>query len=410
MKTRTKRVVKTNDRSVIRSLILPIYLPMVLMSVGMGMIMLVIPLLSAELAGSYGRASLVFAMVGVGTFAADIPSGLLISRIGVKPAMLLGIFTVSISSMVAAFVSSAFFLGIIGFCLGAGRSTVMLSRMTYIAESTTRETGRAMATAGGMMRIGMLFGPIIGGYSAKLLGFDYTLVIAGLIIGFASVFTVFLNPENGRASAGPNTSHLLIIRNILVDYKAVFLTTGTAATGLQLLRAARVVIVPFWGSSIGLDAAEIGLVTGISMGLELSMFYPVGMIMDRFGRKWTAVPCIAILGSSFALIPLSHDFISFLLVVLVAGVGNGLGSGIFLTLGADFSPAQRRSDFLGVWRLIGDIGHTSGPFLVGLLTSTFSLVAASFVTASIGLCSAAIMFLFVKDSRDVSRGPECSSD
>ena len=385
--------------SVILSLVLPIYLPSILMSIGTGMIMLVIPLLAAEMTGSYGSASLIFAMFGAGTLIADIPAGFLVSRLGVKKAMLAGVILVALSSIAAGLVSSAFILGVAGFFLGAGRGLVMLSRMTYITEATSSERGRAMATVGGMMRVGMLIGPIIGGYTAKYFGFNVTLILSGAIIGSASAFVSFIAAESGQVTSVHKMNPFKTVGNIVIQFKSVFITAGSAVIGLQLLRASRVVIVPFWGSAIGLDTVEIGLITGISMGLELTMFYPVGIIMDRFGRKWTSVPCIAILALSFALIPLTYSFSTLLLVVLLAGVGNGLGSGIFLTLGADFSPEEGRSDFLGVWRLIGDAGHTSGPFLVGLLTAVFTLATASMVTATIGLASAAVMLFFVKESR-----------
>lgn len=387
------------SKSIIKVLILPIYLPSILMSIGTGMILLVIPLLAAELTGEYATASLIFAMFGAGTLASDLPSGVLVSRLGIKPAMMMGIIFSATSAIVAGLIGTAFILGLAGFFLGAGRGLVMICRMTYIADATDTERGKAMATVGGMMRVGMLTGPVLGGYLARSFGFGTTLVIAGIFTGSSLLFVSYLAASRKSATAIHHGNPFKAIGSILVRYRQVFLTAGSALIGLQLLRAARIVIVPFWGNSIGLDVAQIGLITGISMGLELAMFYPVGVVMDRYGRKWTAVPCIAILGLSFALIPLSYDFTSLLLVVLVAGLGNGLGSGIFLTLGADFSPADDRSSFMGVWRLIGDSGHTSGPFLIGLLTGVFTLAMASLVTAGIGLCSAAMMLFLVKESR-----------
>ena len=386
--------------SVIRSLLLPVFLPSLLLSIGTGMITLVIPLLAVELTGSYGPASMIFAMLGAGTLASDIPSGLLVSRLGVKPAILVGLLLISLCSITAGLFSSVVVLGMASFFMGAGTGLVLLSQMTYIAEATTAKLGRAMATVGGTKRGGMLLGPILAGYAGKYLGFGTTLMIAGVIIGSASVFVVFLSSKIGKTVDLHKKSPLRTIGSIIKRYRSIFLTAGMALIGLQLLRTARVVIVPFWGDSIGLDSVDIGLITGVSAGLELTMFYPVGIIMDRFGRKWTAVPCIAILGLSFAILPLSVHFTSLLLVVLVSGIGNGLGSGIFLTLGADYSPPEERSNFLGVWRLGGDLGHTFGPFLVGILTGLFTLTVASLATAAIGLGSAAIMFFLVGDSRE----------
>ena len=64
-----------------------------------------------------------------------------------------------------------------------------------------------------------------------------------------------------------------------------------------------------------------------------------------------------------ALIPLTGSFAALLAATSLIGFGNGLGSGTMLTLGADLAPpkGEGMGAFLGLWRLIGDTGHTSAP-------------------------------------------------
>ena len=57
-----------------------------------------------------------------------------------------------------------------------------------------------------------------------------------------------------------------------------------------------------------------------------------------------------------------------------------------MTLGADAAPADGRSQFLGAWRLCGDIGNTGGPLLVGAVAAVAPLAVAS-VTVGV-LCLA----------------------
>ena len=57
------------------------------------------------------------------------------------------------------------------------------------------------------------------------------------------------------------------------------------------------------------------------------------------------------------------------LVMALIAAGNGLGAGIVMTLGADASPDEGRSQFLGAWRLCGDIGNTGGPLLVSAVAA-----------------------------------------
>src|SRR5207248_3308864 len=121
-------------------------------------------------------------------------------------------------------------------------------------------------------------------------------------------------------------------------------------------------------------------------------------VMDRWGRKWTAVPCLAILAFGLLFLPLSHDFISFSLIAIITGFGNGMGSGIQMTLGADLAPSAVRGQFLGLWRLVGDTGQTAGPLIISVVTSVASLGLASVTTAGIGLGGAALMAFCVRET------------
>ena len=90
-------------------------------------------------------------------------------------------------------------------------------------------------------------------------------------------------------------------------------------------------------------------------------------------------------------------------------VGNGLGSGIVMTLGADAAPAVGRAQFLGGWRLCGDIGGTGGPLLIGAVAAVTTLATASVVIGLLGLLGSAWVGHWVRDSdrrRTASGSPE----
>ena len=68
------------------------------------------------------------------------------------------------------------------------------------------------------------------------------------------------------------------------------------------------------------------------------MFYPAGKVMDQKGRRWVAVPSMLIMGLPLLLMPFTHSATALLLAAAVIGFGNGIGSGMVMTLGADHSP------------------------------------------------------------------------
>ena len=99
-----------------------------------------------------------------------------------------------------------------------------------------------------------------------------------------------------------------------------------------------------------------------------------------------------------ALVPLTTGFWGLLFAAVLIGFGNGLGSGTMMTLGADLSPDGSRGEFLGVWRLIGDIGFTGGPLVVGTVADILVLNSAIWVIAGSGMVAASIFLFFVPET------------
>jgi len=82
----------------------------------------------------------------------------------------------------------------------------------------------------------------------------------------------------------------------------------------------------------------------------------------------------------------------------VAGFGNGLGSGINMTLAGDFSPQQGRAEFIGVWGLTSDMGSAVAPFVMGAVATGMSLAGAAAVTAGMGICGAGLVLFAMRET------------
>jgi MFS family permease len=117
--------------------------------------------------------------------------------------------------------------------------------------------------------------------------------------------------------------------------------------------------------------------------------------MDIRGRRSVAVPCVIILGISFVLMPLTHGAITLALVAMIMGFGNGIGSGIVMTLAADISPAIGRPTFLGIWRELADAGSGVGPVILSAVTAAAGLGAGIVVSGFVGFAAAAALWTWI---------------
>lgn len=368
----------------------PAYGPTALSSVGTGAVLPVLALTARELGASVGVAALVVAALGIGTLLAALPAGSLVAAVGERRGLVVAGLVEAVAMLVALVAGQVWQLLAAVVVIGAASAVFGLARQAYLTDAVpVHLRARALSTLGGVHRIGVFVGPLLGAGIIGTLGlravyaFAAVMALAGVVL---VLVTRDLTAEHRAARAHLPRPRL---RAVLVDHRRVLLTLGTGIMALAAARATRMSILPLWAEAIGLDAARTSLVFAVAGGVEMLLFYPAGAVMDRFGRVWTAVPAIVLLATGMLVLPLTGDLAGLTTVAVLMAVGNGLGSGIIMTLGADASPEVGRAQFLGGWRLFAEVGASGGPLLISALAGLASLVAASLVMGGITLAGGA---------------------
>lgn len=384
----------------IRSLGWSVYVPTFLFAVGQGAVIPFTPLLAKDLGASVAVASLIVAVRGVGMMIFDVPAGILVGSVGERNSMAIGSVMLAISGVGATLAQTPLQFGALMFLMGFAWSIWQLARLAYVSEQAPPEMrGRALSLVGGTNRIGNFVGPFVAALMSVQFGLGSVFILQA-VVALIAAGMMFLMIRGGtdryEAAGHGSVSHRFV--GVLRENREVFVTAGFVAICLSVIRSSRQAIIPLWGDHIGLNAATVASIFGLSSGMDMLLFYPTGYVMDRFGRRWVMMPCLVVLAFGLMLIPLAHDLVIFAMVAIVTGFGNGLGAGINMTLGADFSPTDRRAEFLGVWRLISDIGQFGGPLVLSLFTGIATLGVASVATGGIGLLGAVIMFLYVPET------------
>jgi MFS family permease len=103
---------------------------------------------------------------------------------------------------------------------------------------------------------------------------------------------------------------------------------------------------------------------------------------------------VIILGISFVLMPFTHGVVTLACTAMIMGFGNGIGSGIVMTLAADISPAIGRPTFLGLWRELGDIGAGIGPVILSAVTALAGLGPGIIVSGFVGFAAAGALWVW----------------
>jgi MFS family permease len=401
------------ERSAVRlprnSMLMPVYVPTAMLAFGQGLLVPTLPVYAATFDVSYGLISLAVGAAAIGTLVMDVPAGMLLGRIGRKPAMILGTAIVALSTLLIATATIFPALVIYRFIGGIGTALWGISRHAYITDVTpAAERGRSIAVFGGINRIGVFAGPFLGGVIAAVFGLRVPFVVASLMSLAALVVSLIYVRETGATTPTARSYRWGLVVGLMKSHGADLGAAGIAQTFAQMIRAGRQLIIPLYADSqLGLGVAAIGTIVSAGAVIDMLLFIPAGMIMDRFGRKWAAVPSFTIMALGMALIPLTSDFWTLLGAAVVIGFGNGLGSGTMMTLGADLAPPGATGEFLGVWRLIGDTGAASGPLVVGAVADVVGLDMTALILGGAGLASAGILAVLVRETR---REPAPASD
>ncbi|MGO2003194.1 MFS transporter [Arthrobacter rhombi] len=377
----------------LRTLIFRIYAPSLLYAVGQGSILPVIALSARGHGSTVAEAALVITLIGVGSLITNIPASLLIARLGERTAMI-GAALWASAGMVACLSAVNLVLYAAGvLMIGMAGSVFNLARQSYLTDAVPiTYRARAMSGLGGTLRIGLFIGPFVGAATMHFLGLQGAywvglvamVAAAGVCIGIPELQIPDGTAHQGTAGTGarpaPEAATVTLGR-ILAAHWRTYATIGTAIMVISAVRATRQAVIPLWAEHLGMDASATSLIYGISGAVDMLVFYPAGAMMDRWGRTWIAVPCMVVMGVALSLMPFTHQPLPLLLVAMLLGLGNGIGSGLVMTLGADHSPSVGRPQFLGFWRLISDVGVMSGPVLLSAVTAVASLGAGVLAVA-----------------------------
>ena len=378
----------------LKPLVTTVFLPSAIFGIGQGAGAPVLALLARELGAPLPVAGLIVALVAFGAVLGDLPAGSIVARLGERRAIIGGsvLGAVGIGVSIAAWTPVVLAVGAL--LTGFANAVWGLARQSYLAEAVPIEArARAMAMFATMWRLGNFLGPFIGAGAIHLMGVRGGLVVQVTGVVLAGILMARA-PETPRSSSSTGPVAAVGLGTILSWHRVLLCTLGTGSLLMGAARASREAVLPLWATHIGLDAVTVSIVFGIGGAVDLLFSYPAGILMDRYGRRVVAVPSLVIIAVAFLMLPFADDVVSLTVVAVVLGIGNGLGNGVIMTLGADTAPPDTRAEFLAAWRLTHDSGMFVGPFLVGAVAAV-SLAAGAVTIGGLAVAGAACMFRYV---------------
>lgn len=385
------RTPATEPAAGLRPFFASLFVPSAIFGLGTGAGAPMMALLARDLGASVPVAGLVVALVALGAVLGDLPSGTLVGRFGERRAIIGGTVLGAVGVLVSLVAPTPAILAIGAVLTGFANAVWGLARQSYLAGALPLHMrARGISANAAMSRAGVLAGPFVGavvihryGIQGGLMVQIAAIVVAGALIARSTV------PEPRRSDVGG-----IGVVGVARSHSTVLLTLGAGSMLVGASRASREAVLPLWAENIGVAPATVALVFGVSGAVDLLLAYPAGVLMDRYGRRVTAVPALLLFGTAFLILPAIHELWWLVVVAVVLGAANGMSNGLVMTLGADVSPADHRAEFLAAWRLTHDTGSFTGPLAVGVV-ATVSLAAGAVTIGALAVVGAAVMYRYI---------------
>lgn len=153
----------------------------------------------------------------------------------------------------------------------------------------------------------------------------------------------------------------------------------------------------------GLSFLQIGTLWGVTTITIFLSEIPTGLFADKFGRKASVIMAMAFQLLGEILFLFANNYLFFIFIQVIAGLGFAFQSGCIQALVYDFLKDQNReSEMKKIWGSINSLGQAG--FIVGALASSFivsyptrSRIILAIVFTIVSVSAALIVSLFLKE-------------
>ena len=362
----------------------------------------------------------------------DIPSNLMLARVGVRKTLLRIMLLWGALTAAQMFITGPNSLYVLRLLFGMAEAGFIPGIMLYLTFwFPNRHKAKVVSLfLMGIPLSGIIGAPLSGGIMhgfdgvAGLHGWQWLFLLEGLpamALGVVAFFYLQDGPNDARWLSDADRAR--ISADKAADFQAAR-GAGAAHEFRQVLKDPMIYVfaamnfavncsvnaVSFWTPSLLRDAgisdiSRIGWVTGfISLMMAVAMVL-VGRSSDRhMERRWHFVGCALVGVAGLLALPLGeHDVWLTTLILIVAGVGNLCAFSLYWAMPTAYLQGRGAAGGIALASMVGAMGSGVSPTIIGFVkVQTGSLYGGLASVAAIMLASVALALLFIRPSPSLS--------
>ena len=329
-----------------------------------------------------------------------LPAGVLSDRLGRRLFLWLGILVFAVAPLFYFVVTQLWQLALLRFFHGLATAIFTPVALAVVADLFPTQRGETIGWYSALRQSGTLLGRTGGGALIDAVGFAAVFATCGVIGGVIVGLFFLSSVGKGRVETADERITWRQLWSGLVEIaRHPRIVASSLMQGLQMLAdGALMAFLPLYGLVVGLTATEVGLLFGLQGIISIVARPTMGRLSDRLGRSPLIVVGLLTCAAAFALLPVARTFLGLSAPALLFGFGGAVVASSTSAYVADLTRARSLGSAMGVFGMLMDVGHASGPLVGGALIAAFGYQPAFVIIAALLLAGAG-WFLAVERAR-----------
>ena len=351
---------------------------------GFGIIAPTIPLFAKSFGVNNAQVGLIISSFALARFASGLFAGKLVDKFGERIVYTTGVGFVAISSFAAALAQNYEQLLIYRAAGGLGSSMFSVAAGSIIlrAVDDTRRA-RAQSLYNGSFLLGMMAGPVIGGFltaislRAPLLIYAFMLVISSAAGGFLL--------RNSALAARPtekNTKEKTSLRDALSSKPYLIALVISFCSASIFFGMSRSILPLFMVEDLKSTASFLGVGFTIASIVQGILLLKAGSLSDKNGRKYSALIGSSLVTVSVVILIFTYQPWMFLISMAVSGVGAAFLSTTPSAIVGDVMKGKG-GQVIALFQMSGDAGAMVAPIALGFIADHYGFRPAIAVSAAL---------------------------
>lgn len=326
----------------------------------------------------------------------SLPAGILSDIIGRRRVILMAAIVFATAPFLYLLITSPWQLVLVRVYHGLATAILGPVAMAAVADTFEKGRGERMGWYSSATMVGRFLAPFVGGI--LIFGQDFHWVY--LADGFAGILAlvaairlplVATTSESVREAFKRQRGKYGQEIGFVFRHPGILATSGIEAAQYFAFGALETFLPIYLNEKLGYLAWKIGLLFTVQI-LAATFTKPImGRLSDRYGRVPMIVAGLALGGITTGIMVLSSNYLVFIALMTIFGLGLATVTASTSALVADYSRSQSRGSALGILSGIMDVGQASGPIVTGVLVSAYSYRTA-FGVVGIGLVVVSLIF------------------